>query len=380
MSPLPWRRRPAPTIKSRVLVLELDSVQQAARFDKAPSVEAAVHELTGIVRTALLLADRITVTDSMLFDGVYFAHMPPDALAQALGVHSSALPIEVVTSHESLAASLAAKRDNPAFDWQLTPRVTDAHAARHWDAWLALEGRVPTTQYRPLPAFSAPDAEWVAALTPAAAALLDSLRGEQRRSVATAAVAEAAQQHPLDRHIARVAAWWSTVYNIAIAQALDADWLRFDAVDDHDDGLEREAARGRRRLSVSPTLVETATDAAAPLFGMIRSNTAPHRRRLRTGASWWRMRALTYAVTQTGQSPKLWRALVDAVMRLAIAGIAIALIVPGFADGLEALGFAWAIFAVSAVATIPYSAIGLLFQTLRREKVPLLSIQVQEDS
>lgn len=370
------RPRRAASLRSRVLVLELDSIRQADRFADADSVEDAVTELTGVIRTALLLTDRISVTDSMLFDGTYFAHMPPDALAQALGVHASALPIEIIASHDTLAASLRNKRDAVGFEWQSGKHLTRDRMARHHEAWVAMEGRISLSRYGAMPDLLPPDPDWLESLTPTAVSLVERIRGERRRSLALAAIAEAQQSSPHDNAVANVRRWWLNGYNMAIATAVDADWLRFDAIDDADDGLQRASAAGRRRIAVSPKIVEIATEVPAPVFGTVRAATAPHRGRLRRAASWWTMRNLTYALTTATKGSSLLGAITDAVTRVGIAAFAIAMAVPGASEQVTGWGLAWLVFGISALSTVPYGAIGLLFTVLRRDRVPLLSFRI----
>lgn len=372
------RTRPLTTsLKSRVLILEFDSMLQAARFDAASSPAEAIEELTGILRTALLVTDRVTLVDSMVFDGMYFAHMPPDALAQALGVHASALPIEILIEKDTLAASLQAKRDKD-FAWQTHGRIDPQRREAAWSAWVDMDGRVRTAPYGSMPPLTAPRREWAASLSAPARALLDEIAAELGRTVAVSAIDRARTRHPADPDVRAVGRWWHNAYNIAIADAVEADWLRFDATETTLDSLG-STAPGRRRIALSRSIVGEARALAASQFSAARASTRTTRTRLRSGWagwSWWHLRSLTYAVREAQRGPGLFQAIADAFLRLGIAAFAILLAIPGLTDILARQGWAWGIFALTAVLTVPVGAVWLLFRLARGDTAPLLSIRV----
>lgn len=73
---------------NNIMVFELDSINQASKFGIAGSKAAAIKEITGMIRSALVFSGELLVTDSMLLDGFYFQEIGPHGLASELGVSS----------------------------------------------------------------------------------------------------------------------------------------------------------------------------------------------------------------------------------------------------------------------------------------------------
>lgn len=162
----------------RVLVFELDSVRQKERFE-ALGPQQAIREITGMIRAALLLSERLNITDTMLFDGVYFAHMPPSKLAAALGVHTAELPLTVLCRKQTLKETTHAILSNLGFTWQIEDREM---RAAHLLAWTALDGLLSIEPQGALGAFPAPLGAWEASLSSEAKTLLNKVRVLTRRS------------------------------------------------------------------------------------------------------------------------------------------------------------------------------------------------------
>lgn len=361
---------------SRVLVLEFDSVRQAERFAAAEDPRDVVTELMGMLRAALLISDRVLLTDSMILDGVFFAHMPPEVLAQALGVPVQDLPITVICSHDSLQASLRAKRRDRTYVWQLDDHLSANAKRRHFDTWvttrsLVLEPYVALAPFRPF------DDQWRAGLSRAAQRYLATAVHLTKRSEFVRLDARMRAAHPSDDDVAEVALWWHTSYLIAIAVSAHADWLRFDAPPPGSDGLARHARPGRRRLYVADEVTRLATRMTPAVFGQVRYLTEESRAAVHEKPTGLRMRNLTYAIKKPLEKHNRIGAIASAAMRLLIGAAAAAVALPFLGDLFPAAQVAWAAFAVVAVASTPWDAVRSLFDALRRHEA-IMSIRAEE--
>lgn len=358
-------------LTSRVLVLELDSVRQAERFRAAESPQQAIREITGMIRMALLVSEHILITDSMLIDGVYFAHMPPEDLAAALGVHSADLPMTVLTAASTLEGAVRSKRRDRAFRWQVEPELRKAH----WAAWTALGPRLTLEPQGRLAPFTDPSPEWVAQLSPAARAHLAAARALTSRSLFYALSDAAQRAHPNDPGIREIRLWWDTAYLIAIADGNRANWLRFDEPHGERDGLDSRAAQGRRRVHLAAHVTKTATEVTPPVFGTIRYTTRTQRAAVLEKPTGYRMRSLSYAIQKSVTTHSRTRAFISAALRVVLAGLAIVAALPLLPDVLNGWNVAWLVFAAAAIASLPYDAIGTIFEAGRREEA-ILSVRV----
>lgn len=379
MVAMPGRLDP---LQSRVLVFELDSERQAARYVDAQSPGDATRDILRIVRTALLVADRIAVTDAMLLDGMFFAHMPPEDLAAALGLHVSELPLEIISTGGSLADTLATKRRDRTFIWQIEQSLDRRRRIDHWDAWVAAAGmlRIHTAErfvsrvhedgvespFRP------PNAEWVAGLSDVAQAHLADIRGRAGRSEVHLLSDAVQRRYPSDHGLAQVRQWWDDAYLVAIAHANSADWLRFDARVQGTDGLNPVAAKHRRRLRIPESLVTLAGSVPGGIYSEMRFVSAAQRRALHRHPSAVRVRNLAFTASRLAEGESRPVTILGAVGRLMV-GVAAALIaLPIFGES----GWQWAAIGAGAIATIPWDAVWVAIKTWWDGRGPLVSIRI----
>lgn len=365
------------------MILELDSTRQARRFLQF-GVTAAVAQLTGMIRAALLISDRILVTDAMILDGLYFAHMPPEALAQALGMALHELPISVVCPRTpvvegealgrgepgrimSLGESLADKRSRATFLWQLEDHLKPSEIEAHWSDWTRSYLPLELEAYRSMEAFSPPDPRWFESLSPAATEFLDSVGELVIRSVVERHLVEARESAPGDNGIVQVHDWWETSYLFAIARALDSDWLRFDTPDQGRDGFRRGPTPGRHWVHVSHELLAAASSMTAAAYSVVRHVTRTDRAALAAKPSKPRMDDLMYAIAGALGGASRVRDLWGAVARLVIALVAVAFSLPFEARWLPSGVLVWVGIAVVAVSTVPWDAVATMFRSTTRQ-------------
>lgn len=367
-------------LRSTVMILELDSVRQAEYFDKAAHPLEAVSKITGMIRTALLVSEELTITDSMLLDGMYFAHMPPQQLAQALGVHVHDLPLQVLCSDETLDESLKTKWMREDFIWQLRSRLPEERLGSHWAAWTdpVLDLRIGS--FRTMANLPVPDERWAARLSERSRALLDSISITKRRSVAHAAISAAVVADPGETGIEQVARWWNHRYLVAIAEANDADWLRFDDTAIDANGLSAYDRRSRRRLRIPLGMVDTARKVNGPMFGTLRYRTENARRGVTTRPSGYRMRNLSWAVTRLTEQPSRATALWSATVRLIFAALAVLISLPYLNLTFLGLDVAWVAFGTLVLTTVPFDAVFMVTGTFLQHGQPLLSSRVKMDA
>lgn len=129
-------------------------------------------------------------------------------------------------------------------------------------------------------------------------------------------------------------------------------------------------------LDVSSEMVRNATEVTPPMFGTLRWITGSQRSALLRNPTKSRKRDLNYAIKKCLATHSRTRALWGAVARTLLAILAIVAAVPCLPQILHGWNPAWLAFAVAALATVPYDALGTVFQAGARHE-PILSIRRQ---
>lgn len=417
------RRSTRTPVRSRLMLFELDSVRQARRLGPLwdtgsaasgvgqESLADAVADIIGMIRTSLMIADRLLVTDSMILDGAFFALMPPAQLAESLGCSVHELPLRVLCQEPSLGASLEKKRSNPTFRWQLSSLLDAEGLKRHWTAWTApglplrierygelgqpareggfIASEPPeqlTRQIRRM--LDTPPADATGVDANAVLRLLDHLVGLRSRSRVEAACATAcAEASPSTcTAIERARRWWESEYLRQVAESNGADWLHFPAPGKQPGATDVPAESTaplspehgqRRRIRVSGELKRTLSAVPPAFFAIMRFKVADEREALRRSPSNRRMNDLTYALTHLVEKKSRPVEFGASAGRLLLAAIAIAAAIPDLPGELFGLNVAWLAFALAAIATIPFSDVRALAGTLRRQSVAELSIETE---
>lgn len=349
---------------TRILIAELDSPAQAARFARNSDARTPISELTGMLRIGTLVSDQVLITDAMLFDGEYFVRLGPEGVLRELGATQARFPITITGAHESLRQGLDARLGNPDFRWSL-PSVDSAEVPRDvrhaWDEWLRYNdlGIVQYEQQEqidtPLRA-GAPPARTANELAELAAL---SLGDERYRSVAWTTI------DTLEDEVRRekVRRWWNDAYLRMIAENARADWVTFES----DDESPMELRADDTELPVSTELLTWARDASPATIAL--AGDASHRQRVRLHAkpSWARMRDLSFAVTQVAVVQTRHSVLIGSVAKIAIALVVVALALPGLQIGAIDSPWTWVAFAGAIATTVPFDALGALLRLLRRD-------------
>lgn len=409
-------RRPAAQVgsparfRSRLLLFELDSVRQAERIGPCLGPNAtyaladAIRDLTGMVRTGLMVADRLLVTDSMILDGAFFLLVPPDRLAGSLGCSVHELPITVLSSRSTLADALKAKQSTSGFKWQLADLFDDPdRLRRHWRQWtssslpLELEPYGRHGQAGVSGGFitERPGVGWSEALGKIAADCLKRVIAEPTRSGVEALCTAAKRDAPAAAaQIEQVRRWWESAYLMRIAESNEADWLRFTggsgslmgdggpALSGDRRSLIRGAAHvtgsGRRRIRLGGALRETLSRVPPALYAIMRYHTAAESAALRRNPSVRRLNDLTYALTHLVEKKSRPIEIGAAGGRGMLALIAILAALPNLSGTVFGVDVAWIAFAVATIATIPFNDLRTIFQSLRKQPDAELSIKIED--
>lgn len=294
----------------------------------------------------------------MLLDGLYFALISPEQLADELAVPLARLPFEVITTHVGLAAAARAKpRD---FDWQLDYFIPKAQRRLHIRRWsderLNLPMRSPG-QLTSLPAFPEQDRQ---RLTDAAKRMLSTIENETRRSAVTRKAR--ASEHAGDADTQAVISWWHDRYLSTIASSNGIEWLTFNP-----SPITARAASGglaARSLAVPPALLDRSRGMSPFAFGITRTTTAALRERVHARPTNVRIRDLSYGVVHALSATRRIPLLVSAFIRLLVGVIAVLAAIPSLQLVVDAwhwqVDVAWIAFGVAVLTTIPLEAVGTI--------------------
>lgn len=355
---------------SEVLVLEFDSVNQAMRFDLQPPRQA-INQLTGMLRSALLVSERVILTDSMVLDGTYFGFMSPSRVAMALGTHIEALPLTIICTKGDLRTSLQEKLNNDRFVWQSRRHFDETQLRAQREAWCDVAAMLEVKPYKPMPSPSPADRRWVETLSEGARAYLARIEAVQERStfidISRCGIAKGTSTE--GRQIDQ---WWHSRYLISIAQALNVDWMSFEGPG-FDESLLIETV-SRPVFRISNYITDQVTSMSAVPYGVIRDLTQNARSALHRKPTHHRMLNLSYLIRTSLTYPSRPEIILGATLRLLIAIVAITAATPALPTDLNGWDLAWLTFATAALATMPWDAIQTLFSATRGERSALLAV------
>lgn len=353
-------RTPRVDAASRILIAELDSPAQNARFEHRGSRQAII-ELTAMLRIGMLVSQSVLVTDAMLIDGAYFVTLGPDRVLRELGASESRYPLVITGTAASLRQSLQNRLDNPAFIWSLAvlrdgKQIPDA-VRDSWNQWIRYvdDGIIRYVQ-QTAPAghlpLGDPPFEHHATLE-----LINELKVERIRSTAWALIDRSLP--PVGRETVRD--WWNSGYLQMIARNAEADWVTFES----GTSISPEGRRGE--IQLSRRLIEWARTASSATVALAWDSSRHQREQLHARPSWGHMRNLAYIVTQTGAASSRNSVLLDAAFKLLIAVVAILIAVPGIEFGIIDYPLTWMIFLGVIISTIPYESLFALLRLLKRD-------------
>jgi len=372
-----FRPSPQPPPR-RMLVAELDSLEQATRYaDSHGRVHTAERDLTGMIRTAVLLSETLLVTDSMLFDGAYFMAVGPEGLMHRLGLPGQRLPLVVLSSHRTLRESLTAKLNNHEFIWQLRDRnplgLSETRAQEeleaHWLDWIRASerGEFDVELYAerdgiPKPPFSLAldhDRLQNRALPASAQALASAAtehgwvrRSDFHKAHRVAVVAAPAEEH---ESLDRVLQWWNDSYLDAVADQHDADWVRFDAAASDEQEPSAVAPHRRERLRLSGSIIENMIEAPAPVFGTLLYTLRKQRATFRDDPTERTLHAIAYGVSTATVQPGRFAVMRGARARFGFAVAALIASAPFTPTRVGDFDTSWIVLGILVVATVPWS-------------------------
>ncbi|MGW8484252.1 hypothetical protein ACWGJP_14060 [Microbacterium sp. NPDC055903] len=359
------------TAGSRVLIAELDSPAQAERFREGEDARQAITELTGMLRTGMLISGTVLVTDAMVLDGAYFVRLGPDGVLRELGVAGTGEPLVITGTAPTLRAGLEARRENPDFAWSLEGvsygRVPDS-VADAWNRWLhATESG--TIRYEQQTAADAPLRTGPAPVASAQTLeiVAESKLGEVLfRSIANRRIDDLSVS---EDERARIRSWWTDAYLRMIAENARADWISFD----RDPGLRAELDSQDLEVPLPEELRAWAERSTPSTIALGWDASVTQRARLRAAPTWSKMRGLAYAVKQVSAVPARWWVITASASKLVFAVLVIWLAVPGLGVGAVDNPLTWIAFIGLIATTVPVdSLLSLLSLFEKAERTRLI--------
>lgn len=338
------------TYTGQVLIADLDSPTQRERFVHQSEPGAAIAELTGMIRVARLISERILITDAMLLDGNYFMSLGPAGVLQELGTNRSDFPFIVTGTAPSLRQWLESRLENAEFAWSLL-ELSDrerpsTHLLSRWEDWIALTEN-GTIRY----VVQSGDADMVFGEPPALAGvdqLLAELRDTNRRSDAWAKI-DCCDRTADEKNLLRE--WWNVAYLQLIAAKAGADWISFS---------QNRAQRGKiaqNVLRVPKKLIVWATESSPATIALAWDATLKLRADFNRRPSWVRLRNLAYGSTEVIESPSRRMVLAESVIKVVIACVVLIFALPGVSESEVYKSYVWLIFGFGVLTTLPYRAI-----------------------
>jgi len=369
---------------SRVFIAELDSLEQARIFAEAPgNPAAAITRITGMIRAALFLSDTVLISDSMLLDGLYFAHVSPLELAATLGVDPHRLPLMVLSSHTDLSLALEQKKANEEFVWQLeASALTALEIEEHWASWIhaAASGSIQISKWGAVPAGSRAGNFIGDHRPPELTAIpkeveLLLLRGvsapsrsdffallDEAKTIASPEHAEVLNQFQQ---------WWNARYLDKLAELNDASWIRFIS----EVNRVTAASPNRKVLNVSGIFLANLEGMSPARYAVVYESVTRQRAQFIEQPSSWRLRNLIFAATNLLQAPSRPHVLRSSVFKVLFAGLAILLAVPNLAiAGVDGISLAWIAFAVGALLSLPFGELLTLWTLAKSSTKAQLSV------
>lgn len=350
---------------TRILISELDSPAQAARF-AAHGTHAALAEFTGMLRVGMLVSSTVLVTDAMLLDGEFFITIGPDGLLRELGTTPARFPLVVTGTAATLRDGLRNRIENPAFQWSLPGVDGESGAAasvRHaWDQWLRYE-ETGVLRYERQTSASAPIR--LGGYPDIPSDVVERIRSigldqERYRSQAWAMID---QLDLTGEHRDAVRAWWTDAYLRMIAENAEADWVSFDT----DTALPLALRPRDVSLPLSLSLLDWARESTAATIGVAWDASGRQRQRLHEKPTWPRMRDLAFAVTRVASAESRRGVLFGSAAKVAIALVVVGLALPGLEIGSIDSPWTWIAFVGAIATTIPFDALLALLGLLQRD-------------
>ena len=395
--------RAVPPSARRILVAELDSLEQASTYLQPRLLDAcagprlltiaeAETEIIGAIRLAHLLGDEVLLTDSMLLDSRFFTTVGPRELASRLGLATTDLPITVMCHPEpSIAAAIRYKvARGRAFEWQLKNWFPDGaewpppEVATAWQTWIdaATRGDIRLESLLGEPRGAKPPLridnarrEWS---HPAAAAFAEFANGRTHRSeVAQKFKRLASKCRSADERKSLETAWgeWNHAYLDGMARQHGADWVRFRSAA----GEAEPETGGRTIVRLSGGLLEQAPAMPPSVFGGLLYAARAERMRFLEKRTPWRLHALAYQVDNAMTGTSWGTAAAGLAARVLLTIAALLLASPLVESEARSLRAAWLLFAVLVVVTLPWSDVGALARLRPRKLGAVLSAAPDEE-
>jgi hypothetical protein len=342
---------------SRVLVAELDSPAQAARFSVRGS-SVAITEITGMLRVGMLVSRRILVTDAMLLDGAYFMTLGPEGVLRELGAAPAQYPLTITGRHATLREGLQARLDDKSFRWSLATRDRGLPetAQKTWAEWLhfvdagLIDYEQQMNAVAPLRTGAPPTSDEAEFAVVMAAGLSE----QKVRSVAWGMIDELSVD---DHYRVRIREWWDEAYLRMIAENARADWVSFET--------SSKLGRNHHELPLPEELVAWARASTPATIAVAWDATEPQRERLHARPTWARVRDLAFGATRVSVAPSRRGVLSGSILKLLLAVVVLALAAPWLSIGSLDNPWTWVAFVGAIATTVPFDSLGALLGLLK---------------
>lgn len=351
----------------RVLIAEMDSIAQRARYD-AKDHHVATTELSGMLRIGRLVSEHILLTDVMVLDGCYFMRLGPEGVIRELGATEAQFPLTITGHYPSLGEGLSARLANADFAWSLDNvhrgREVPTSVTNTWQQWLDYVERGIVRYEQQTGQFALPAGAAYPLEHEGAEALQAALEQTLGRGAAFTTINGALEGEP-ERE--RIRDWWNVRYLDGISRVTGADWLSFEPADEPSRRMgENEQIRLPERLR---TWAESNGSATISLAWdhTVKQRAALHRKPSQTA-----LRALTFSAMQVSQAPTRTGVLTDATLKIFIALAVITAEIIGL-QITDALPFLSAsALTILVLSTFPFGSLSTLLSNLKPDRHSLL--------
>ncbi len=280
--------RVEPVVSRSAILLDLDSISQREIARHSSSIDDdAAHPIGGMLRAAVLYADRLVLTDSQVFDGSLLLELGPEGLADLLGYGHRTKAVSVSLRAQTATESLSQLRASPGFEWQVdTLGWPSALVERRQSAWARAidDGKVAHTVRASVLDFADQLRQRLVDSTPAVApALVRRLLGEEgsgpvtNRSAMRGMVADHSGSEG-ERNVIRD--WWDAAYMDVIAVQHGAYWIgsakpRKEPAPSVTEGYRARFESLRVTDEISSVAVERLSQLSGGEFAALRSSIRP---------------------------------------------------------------------------------------------------------
>lgn len=359
--------RQYPSAANRILIAEMDSIAQRARYDTKDH-HVATTELSGMLRIGRLVSEHILLTDAMVLDGCYFMRLGPEGVIRELGATEAQFPLTITGHYSSLREGLEVRLANADFVWSLENfrlgHEAPSSITNTWQQWLDYVERGIVRYEQQNGQFILPAGARYPLRHAGADQLQATLDQTTGRGAAFATIHEALQE---ESERARIRNWWNVRYLDGISRVTGADWLSFEPTDEPSRQTgENEHIRLPKRLRAWAESNGSATISLA-WVQTVKQRATLHRKKSHTA-----LRALTFSAMQVSQAPTRTGVLMDATIKVLIALAVITAEIIGLQVTNTIPFLSASALTILVLSTFPFGSLSTLLSSLKPDRHSLL--------